>query len=258
MHINAFKSHLARCKTPFIERNPTMKIFMKTSKKSLIVIAFLSVLGTQSALAVTFAPIQDNQIPSGTAPAINQPPVENLALFRGKHVAILASHGVEESEIKFPYDYLVARGAQVDILVPSWTPQGVSAVRYLKPTLWVEASNTFQKAQGTHYDLLVLTGGAWNAQVVRTDPDALKLISEHYHQGLPIAAICAGTSVLINSGIAQGQTMTGSPVVATDLINAGARFVDQALVMGDHLATSRTPDDLPEFVGGIRKLLIGR
>ena len=74
----------------------------------------------------------------------------------------------------------------------------------------------------------------------------------------PIAAICAGTSVLINAGIAHNQTMTGSPVVALDLKNAGARFVDEPLVMGDHLATSRTPNDLPWFVVGIRKLLIGR
>ena len=111
------------------------------------------------------------------------------SLFSGKHVAILASHGVEESEITFPYEYLISRGAQVDILVPSWASDGITAVRYLKPTLWVKATGTFKQAIGVRYDLLVLTGGAWNAQVVRSDSDAVTLISEHYKQGFPICSV---------------------------------------------------------------------
>ncbi len=223
-----------------------------------ITIAF-ALLGiyTASSYASPFAPVREDQVPSGMAYSVKQPAVEYSGMFSGKHVAILASHGVEEAEITYPYEYLVARGAQVDVVVPSWAAEGVVAVRFLKPTLWVQGSTTFEQAQKQHYDILVVTGGAWNAQVVRSDGSALKLISNHYRQGLPVAAICAGSSVLIDAGLARGQVLTGSPVVAVDLINAGAKYTDAALVRGDRLATSRSPNDLPEFVGGIRQLLLG-
>lgn len=207
--------------------------------------------------AGTFEPIRIDQIPSGIPLTMEQPIVEDVEMFKGKRVGILASHGVEESEITYPYEYLTTRGATVDVIVPEWTPEGVSAVQYLKPTLWVKASLTFRKAKEVRYDLLVLTGGAWNAQVVRTDDDALSFISDHYKTGLPIAAICAGTALLINTGIAKDRLLTGSPTVAVDLVNAGAKYIDEALVNEDRLVTSRYPDDLPQFVIGIRKLLIG-
>ena len=215
----------------------------------------LLVATTQFAHADTFEPISPEQVPSGMTYSVTQPPVEDPRLFAGKHVAILASHGVEESEITFPYRYLTDRGAQVDILVPEWTPTGVTAVQFLKPTLWVKATGTFKQGMTQSYDLMVLTGGAWNAQVVRTDNDALELIKAHYGAGRPLAAICAGTAVLINAGIAKDHLMTGSPVFATDLANAGAHYVDQSLVISQNLATSRSPNDLPDFVTGLRRLL---
>lgn len=208
--------------------------------------------------AGVFNPIRQDQIPSGIAYSISLPSVEDPRVFIGKKVAILASHGVEEAEITFPYQYLVDRGAQVDVLVPEWTAQGVAAVRYLKPTLFVQASGTFKQGMGNRYDLLVLTGGAWNAQVVRTDGDALGLIRNHYRAGKPVAAICAGTAVLINAGIARGAHLTGSPTVMADLVNAGARYQDQPLVIGQQLATSRSPDDIPYFLTGLRMLLVRR
>lgn len=222
-----------------------------------LVLSALFAFALQSQADV-FSPINAQQIPRGTPPKVTQPPVENPNLFRGQSVAILASHGVEESEIRFPYTYLVSRGAHVDILVPSWTPQGITASQFLMPSLFVKATGTFQQALRKKYDLIILTGGAWNAQVVRSDNEALTLIRNHYQNRGPIAAICAGTSVLINAGLAKGLMMTGSPVVRLDLQNAGAVYQDKPLVTNKGIATSRSPDDLEYFVVGIRQLLIGR
>jgi protease I len=171
-------------------------------------------------------------------------------------VAILASNGVEESEITFPYEYLKNLGAKVEIIVPSWTKEGIVASKYLKPTLWVKADATFTEATVRKYDLLVLTGGAWNSQVVRSDAEALRLIKQHYQNKGPIAAICAGSIVLVDAGLSKNQTMTGSPIVRIDLENSGAHYLDQPLVISENIATSRSPNDLEYFVTGIKTLLI--
>lgn len=224
-------------------------------KNSLIL--SLSMLASH-ARAATFEPIREDQVPAGTKYRIQPPAVEDADLFRGLRVAILASHGVEEDEITFPYEYLIRRGAEVEVLVPGWTPEGIVASRFLKPTYWVKATRTFAQAKSERYDLMVLTGGAWNAQVVRTDADALSLIRAHFGADRALAAICAGTSVLINAGIAKDRRLTGSPPVAGDLANAGAHFEDKSVVFDGKLLTSRTPDDLPDFVVGLRQLLVGK
>lgn len=233
-----------------------MKLEVLESIRRGLVFAVLSILLTSTfAKASPFDPVKPEQVPSGDPYAIIQPPVEDTQVFAGKNIAILASHGVEEDEIVFPYEYLLARSATVDIVTPNWATDGIVVSRFLKPSLFARSTTTFEHALKNQYDLLILTGGAWNTQVVRSDIDALKMISTHWKSGLPVAAICTGTAILINAGIARGQKLTGSPVVATDLINAGARFVDKPAVFGDHLLTSRTPNDLPQFVDGIYQLL---
>lgn len=231
-----------------------MKQFTKKMISSLAVIASLAT----NVRAAVFEPIRPEQVPSGIEYPYVQPPITDRQLLVGRRVAILASHGVEELELLAPYNYLTQQGAQVDILVPSWTPHGIVISRFLKPTLFVRATATFAQAQASSYDLLVLTGGAWNAQVVRTEPEALRLIVNHFNRKKPIGAICAGTAILINAGIARGLTMTGSPPVRLDLENAGAHFLDQSLVISGNIATSRTPYDAADFVRGLRYLLIGR
>jgi protease I len=218
----------------------------------------LVALSSTWAFAEVFSPVRPDQVPSGLTYRVDQPAIESPVEFEGKRVAVLASHGVEESEILYPFTYLVNRGAQVDVVVPDWTAEGVVASQFLKPTLFVKGSQTFRSAQAIEYDLVVLTGGAWNAQVVRSDAEAIKLVTAHYEAGRPLAAICAGTAVLINAGIAKGQRLTGSPVVAPDLVNAGATFIDEPVVYGENLVTSRSPNDLPEFVKGLKQLLLSR
>ncbi len=206
--------------------------------------------------ASVIGPIQDEQVPAGMGYAVSQPPVEDSHMFEGKKVAIFASHGVEEEEILFPLNYLKARGASVDIVVPSWTPQGIVISRFLKPTLWITADQTFKSAFGKRYDLIVLTGGAWNAQVVKSDIEALQLITYHYRSGRPLAAICAGTEILISATLVSGQAVTGPFYSRSNLNNAGGHFTDQPAVFSGNLLTSRDPNDLVQFSEGLKQLLM--
>ncbi len=169
----------------------------------------------------------------------------------------MAAHGVQESELLFPYQFLKARGATVDIVAPSWSEGRVLMVQYLKPILWAKAIETFLSAAEKTYDLVVLTGGAWNSTVVRSDADALKFIRINFASGRPLAAICSAAQVLIDSGIAKDRQLTGTHAVKIDLINAGATYIDKPVVVDGQLITSRNPDDLVAFVTAIADALNG-
>lgn len=202
-----------------------------------------------------FSTVKPKDVPAGLTYSAVQPTVTDPQEFKGKRVAILAAHGTQESELVFPYEFLKARGATIDIVAPSWSEGRVLMVQYLKPTLWVKANESFTSASRKKYDLIVLTGGAWNSTVVRTDPEAIKMIRMHFDQGRPVASICSAAQILINSGIAKGRNLTGTSTVKIDLVNAGARYIDQPVVVDDNLITSRNPDDLLAFVSAISDAL---
>jgi len=44
-----------------------------------------------------------------------------------------------------------------------------------------------------------------------------------------------------------GRTVTSYPSLQTDLKNAGARWVDEEVVVDNGLVTSRNPNDIPAF-----------
>ncbi|TWW08190.1 protease [Planctomyces bekefii] len=184
-----------------------------------------------------------------------QPEVTDPKAFAGKKVAILAAHGVQESELIFPYEFLKARGAQVDIVAPSWSEGRVLVVQYVRPTLWAQANETFTTAAAKTYDLIVLTGGAWNSTVVRNDGEAIKLIQAHARANRPVAAICSGTQILINADLTSGHRLTGTSTAKVDLVNAGATYLDQPVVVDDQIITSRSPEDLVPFVNAIAEAL---
>jgi protease I len=91
-----------------------------------------------------------------------------------------------------------------------------------------------------------------NADTLRLDANAQRLVKEFAEAGKVIAAICHAPWLLINAGVITGKTLTSYPSVKLDLENAGAAgWVDtevkQCPANGWTLITSRTPDDIPAF-----------
>ncbi|MEC3917246.1 DJ-1/PfpI family protein [Nocardia sp. CDC160] len=105
------------------------------------------------------------------------------------------------------------------------------------------------------YDLLVLPGGTVNADKLRIDDSARQLARSLTAAGIPIAAICHGPWLLIDAAVVTGKTLTSYPSLRTDLLNAGASWLDAPVVHDDQqgwtLITSRTPADLPDFIAAI-------
>ena len=110
-------------------------------------------------------------------------------------------------------------------------------------------------AKADEYDALVLPGGTVNADIIRGNKEAHNIIKAINDAGKPLAVICHAPWVLINTGIANGRTLTAYQTLKLDLENAGAKFVDKTVQVDGNLITSRNPDDIKNFVEAIDKAL---
>lgn len=163
----------------------------------------------------------------------------------GKKVAILATDGFEQSELQEPHKALLNSGASVDIISLK-----KGKIKGWKDKNWgdeVEANVSIDEAKSRNYDALVLPGGVINPDKLRVNKDVVHLVTDFLEEGKPIAAICHGPWTLIETNQLKGRRVTSYESIKTDLINAGAKWVDEEVVVDRGLVTSRTPKDLPAF-----------
>ena len=102
-------------------------------------------------------------------------------------------------------------------------------------------------ARPEDFDALLLPGGIINPDTLRMLPQAVAFAKAFFEAGKPVASICHGPWTIIEAGAARGRRLTSWPSLTTDLRNAGAEWVDQAVVVDQGLVTSRKPDDIPAF-----------
>ncbi len=169
----------------------------------------------------------------------------NSSVLQGKTIAILSANGFEESELTKPKNALEAAGAKVFIVSPEeGTVQGM---KHAQASTALAVDIPLEKANPEEYQGLVIPGGLFNPDSLRTNQTALKFVKAFFEAGKPVGAICHGPQVLISADLVKGRTMTAVEAVQTDLRNAGANVKDQEVVVDKGLVTSRTPKDLPAF-----------
>lgn len=180
----------------------------------------------------------------------------------GKNILIITSNtGIERDELLKPLEALRGYGATVTHA----SSKGGTTQTFVGDTekdKAVESDAKLSEISSADFDALVIPGGTVNADTLRQDATALKLINEFVKAGKTVAAICHGPWALIDAGVIQGKTLTSYKSVRTDLINAGAAdWVDvpvkECKANGWTLITSRTPDDLPAFNEAIAKSVAG-
>ncbi len=101
----------------------------------------------------------------------------------------------------------------------------------------------------------VLAPGGWAPDKIRRDGDVLRVVREIHAAGKVVAAICHGPWILISAGIVKGRRMTSSVGIRDDLVNAGASWVDEPVVVDGNLISARVPKDLPQFGRELVRLL---
>lgn len=172
-----------------------------------------------------------------------------------KTIAFLLHNNFEQAEYEDVNNQLKDKGYKT-ILITTNKDKEVQAMNQD-----VDKGDTFtadifaNEAQVNDYDALVLPGGTVNADSIRGNQEAHKIINAINKEGKPLAAICHAPWVLINTGIAKGKTLTAYESLQTDLENAGADFVDKTVQVDGNLITSRNPDDIDNFVDAIDKAL---
>lgn len=174
---------------------------------------------------------------------------------RNKRVVILVTNGFEQVELTEPRKALVEAGARVDIVSLK-----KEAVRAWNHKDWGEEFNVdvhIDAASVDDYDALVLPGGVMNPDFLRLDHRAVAFVGKFTRSGKPVAAICHAPWTLIEADVVRERRVTSYPSLRTDLINAGARWVDEAVAIDRNLITSRRPDDLPAFNQALTTILAG-
>lgn len=172
-----------------------------------------------------------------------------------RNVLIIATaYGVEADELTQPRAQLQLAGHTVTVATPEGTT--IDTLRNDRdPGPAVHADAPLAEIDEGAFDLLVVPGGTLNADALRLDDDAVRLVHAFAQTGKPIGAICHGPWVAVEAGILVGKTLTSFPSLRTDLTNAGATWVDAPVVVdgvnGFTLVTSRTPDDLGQFAAAL-------
>ncbi|CAN5343393.1 type 1 glutamine amidotransferase domain-containing protein [soil metagenome] len=162
-----------------------------------------------------------------------------------KRIAILATNGFEESELKSPKEAMEKEGFQVDIVS---TESG--KIKAWDKDDWgkeYKVDYTLADVNSKDYNALVLPGGVINPDQLRRDEDALDFVREFFEQKKPVAAICHAPWILISAEVVKGRKMTSFHSIRKDVENAGAHWVDEEVVVDNGFVTSRNPDDLPAF-----------
>jgi protease I len=163
----------------------------------------------------------------------------------GKIVAILTENGFEEIELTSPKEALQRAGATVHIVSPQ--KEKVKGWKHDHWSIELPVDVHISKAKADDYDALVLPGGVLNPDQLRRDKSSVEFAQQFLEAGKPVAAICHGPQLLIETGLIRGREMTSYPSVKTDLENAGANWFDKEVVVDNGLVTSRSPDDLYAF-----------
>jgi len=161
-------------------------------------------------------------------------------------IAILATHGFEQSELFQPLLHLRVSGATVVVVSPE-----TGKIRGWNDNEWgktVDVDMAVEDARVEDFDALILPGGQMNPDTLRGNSAAVDFVRKFFYSGKPLAAICHGPWMLIEAGVIAGRRVTSYASIKTDVMNAGGLWQDSAVVTDQGLVTSRKPDDRMRFV----------
>jgi protease I len=168
-------------------------------------------------------------------------------------VAIIVDDMFEDAEFRVPHDRLREAGHEVVVV-------GLEAGKKLKGKRGKEkitAERAVADVSSDDFDALVIPGG-YSPDRLRMDQRMVGLTRMMVVSGKPTAVVCHGPWMLVEAEVADGRTLTSWPSIRTDLVNAGAHWVDREVVEDGNVITSRKPDDLEAFSAALLRQLEGK
>ena len=169
-------------------------------------------------------------------------PEKNL---EGMRVAILATDGVENAELKQPREALNSAGAHTILFAPK--AGEIYSMNHHDKADRYKVDGTLDEADPEEFDAVLLPGGALNADALRVHPRAQQFVRAMDEAGKPIAIICHAPWLLVSAELVRGRTLTSYHTIQDDIRNAGAKWQDHEVVHDKNWVSSRQPSDIPAF-----------
>ena len=157
-------------------------------------------------------------------------------------VAFIVDEMFEDSEFRVPFDRVKEAGHEPVII-------GLEAGKKLagkKGDETITTEKSIDEVAAADFDALVIPGG-YSPDKIRGNSGMVAFTKEIASATKPVAAICHAGWMLAEADVIKGKTVTSWPSIKTDLVNAGAEWVDQEVVEDENIITSRKPDDLEAF-----------
>ncbi|MBI5642307.1 MAG: type 1 glutamine amidotransferase [Deltaproteobacteria bacterium] len=164
------------------------------------------------------------------------------------NVMLLIDDGFEVAEVLYPYYRMQEAGYAVSVVGPG---PGIYHSKHGYP---FEADKSPSEVRAEDFKAIIIPGG-YAPDKMRTKPRMVELLREGIEKGLLIGSICHGAQMLIEAGALKGKKATCYVSVKTDIMNAGAMYVDTSVVTDGRLVTSRHPGDLPDFCRTLLEML---
>ena len=168
---------------------------------------------------------------------------------QGKKIAVLVADQYQELEVWYPLLRFREDGARTVAVAAE-----AGATYTSKKGYPVVADKSLSEVTGAEFDAVIVPGG-WAPDTLRQDERVLRLVREMDQAGKVVAAICHAGWVLCSADIVGGRKVTCFKAIKDDMIHAGAKYVDQEVVVDGNLITSRTPTDLPAFCREVARAL---
>ena len=167
----------------------------------------------------------------------------------GQRILVFVGEIYEDLDLWYPKLRLLEAGAEVVVAGPE--AQQEYAGKHGYPCV---SDVAIRDVRASEFDGLVVPGG-FMPDKLRRDADVLEIVRQFDAAGKLIAAVCHGGWIPISAGVYRGVEVTGSPGIKDDLVNAGAIWKDEPVVVDRHFVSSRKPDDLHDFFRGILGVL---
>ncbi len=164
---------------------------------------------------------------------------------KGINVAILATDGVEQSELAEPREYLETEGARTILLSPKL--DRIQSMQHDEKGEIFNVDEGLNEANPEDFDAVLLPGGALNADHLRVSKQAQEFVKKMDIAEKPIAVICHGPWLLVSAGLVKGRTLTSYHTIQDDIRNAGGIWEDKEVIRDQNWVSSRQPSDIPAF-----------
>jgi protease I len=158
----------------------------------------------------------------------------------GKSVLFFVGPQYEDLELWYPKIRLEEEGATT-VVAGLGEP-----IYHGKKGYPITVAHTVDDLYPEVYDGLVIPGG-YAPDHMRRSEKLLAVTRAIAEAGKPVAFICHAAWVPISAGLLKGRSVTCVRAIRDDVVNAGATWLDEPVVVDGNLISSRTPADLPAF-----------